>query len=119
MLADESGFAPVCAANGRLVGVVYLESLLECVADDRTVPNVQAIMSTQIPTCTLQSVLVDAVRQMIRCYLRKIPVVGDAGELVGLLTLCEAAAAAARDPAVGDVLERFAMSPSSLARRMR
>jgi CBS domain-containing protein len=118
MLDDESGFVPVCT-DGRLVGVIYLENVLQCVADDRTPPNVGAVMSTQIPTCTQQSVLVDAVRQMIRCYLRKIPVVGDAGELLGLLTLCEASAAAARDPAVGDVLERFAVSASALARRMR
>ncbi len=118
MLRDESGFVPVCD-QGRFLGVVYEEALLHGVADDRTPPNLAKVLSTQIPTCERKSALVDAVRQMIACYLRKIPVVGDAGELVGLLTLSEAAAAGARDPAVEEVLERFAASPSFFARRMR
>jgi len=58
------------------------------------------------------------VRQMIACYLRKIPVVGDAGELVGMLTMSEASAAGVRDPAVAEVIERFAGSPSLFARRL-
>ena len=118
MVKDEAGFVPVCD-GGRLVGVVYIDAVLQCVADDRNVPNVAQVLSTQIPTCRRDSLLVDAVRQMIACYLRKIPVVGDAGELVGLLTLSEAGAAAARDPAVAEVIERFAGSPSLFARRMR
>jgi CBS-domain-containing membrane protein len=118
MLRDEAGFVPVCS-DGKFLGVVFAEAILQSVADDRTPPNVAKVLSTQIPTCARYSVLVDAVRQMIACYLRKIPVVGDAGELVGLLTLSEAGAAAARDPAVAEVLERFAGSPSLFARRMR
>jgi CBS-domain-containing membrane protein len=118
LVRDEAGFVPVCA-DGRFVGVVFAEAVLQSVADDRTVPNLAKVLSTQIPTCMLQSTLVDAVRQMIACYLRKIPVVGDAGELIGLLSLCEAGAAAARDPAVAEVLERFAGSTSLFARRMR
>ena len=56
---------------------------------------------------------------MIACYLRKIPVVGDAGGLEGILTLSEAVAAAERDPAVREVLELLAGSRSLFARRWR
>ena len=118
LLRDDGGFVTVCD-QGRFLGVVYDEAILRSVADDRTPPNLAKVLSTQIPTCEPKSALVDAVRQMIACYLRKIPVVGDAGELIGLLTLSEAAAAGARDPAVEEVLERFAASPSFFARRMR
>jgi CBS domain-containing protein len=118
MLRDESGFVAVCS-NGRFVGAVFIDSMLQGVADDRTPPNIAAMVTTQIPTCAPYSVLVDAVRQMISCYLRKIPVVGDAGELVGMLTMSEAAAAGVRDPAVEEVIERFARSPSLFARRIR
>jgi CBS domain-containing protein len=117
MLREESGYVPVCDGR-RFVGAVFVDAILQCVADDRTPPNLAAVLSSQIPTCGLQSLLVDAVRQMIACYLRKIPVVGDAGELVGMLTLSEAGAAAARDPAVAEVIERFAGSPSLFARRL-
>jgi CBS-domain-containing membrane protein len=117
MIRDDASFVPVCA-DGRFVGAVFIEAVLESVADDRTPPNLAKVLTTQIPTCARHSALVDAVRQMIACYLRKIPVVGDAGELVGLLTLSEAGAAAVRDPAVAEVIERFASSPSLFARRM-
>jgi CBS domain len=118
MRRDEVGYVPVCDC-GRFVGVVYDDAVLASVADDRAPSNLAAIMTTQIPTCMRHSLLVDAVRQMISCYVRRIPVVGDAGELEGLLTLSEAGAAAARDPAVAEVLDRFACSPSLFARRMR
>jgi CBS domain-containing protein len=118
LLADEAGFVPVCE-DGRFVGAVWVDDVIRCVADDRTPPNLAKVVSTQIPTCAPYSALVDAVRQMAACHLRKIPVVGDAGELLGLLTLSEAAAAAMRDPAVAEVLERFAASPSLFARPLR
>ncbi len=118
MLRDDVGFVPVCD-DRHFVGVVFAHSLLECVADERTLPNVAKVISTQIPTCAPYSALVDAVRQMIACYLRRIPVVGDAGELIGLLTLAEACAASMRDPAVAEVIERFAASPSLFARPLR
>jgi CBS-domain-containing membrane protein len=117
MLQDEADYVPVCD-GGRFVGAVFVEAVLQSVADDRTPPNLATVITSQIPTCGLHSLLVDAVRQMIACYLRKIPVVGDAGELVGMLTLSEAGAAAVRDPAVAEVIERFAGSPSLFARRL-
>jgi CBS-domain-containing membrane protein len=115
---DEAGFVPVCD-QGRFVGVVFDDAVIASVADDRAPANLAAILTTQIPTCMRKSALVDAVRQMLSCYVRRIPVVGDAGELEGLLTLSEAGAAAARDPAVAEVLERFSSTPSQFARRMR
>ncbi|MCU1282519.1 MAG: hypothetical protein JWM53_6065 [bacterium] len=117
MLADDTGFVPICL-DGRFVGAIFEDALLQSVADDRTPPNLAELYSTQIPTCAPYSTLVDAVRLMLACYLRKIPVVGDAGELVGLLTLSEAGANAVRDPAVREVLECFAASASLFARRM-
>jgi CBS domain len=118
MLRDDVGYVPVCR-DGRFIGAVFIEAVLQSVADDRTPPNLAQVVSTQIPTCAPYSALVDAVRQAIACYLRRIPVVGDAGELVGLLTLSEAAAAGERDPAVLEVIERFAGSPSLFARSLR
>ena len=118
MLADETGFVPICH-DGRLAGVIFEEDLLRAVAGGQIPPSIGTLISSQFPTCSSQSALVDAVRLMLSCYLRKLPVVGDAGELVGLLTLAEAMAASEMDPTVADLLERFALSPSLYARRMR
>ncbi|MDB4970540.1 MAG: hypothetical protein JWN44_6229 [Myxococcales bacterium] len=119
MLQDESDFMPVCDEDDKLLGVVTVDAVLFSVAGDRKVPNVAAVLTTQIPTCAPYSVLVDAVRTMFACHLRKIPVVGDAGDLLGLLTMSEASAASVRDPAVAEVIECFASSPSLFARPMR
>jgi CBS domain-containing protein len=86
-------------------GVVTVEAILRCVADDRFPPNLGALMSSQIPTCAPGSALVDAVREMMASRFRRIPVVGDHGELTGILSLSAAAGAAGRDPAVRDLLE--------------
>jgi len=119
MLRDESAFVPIADERGKFLGVAYADDILEALAADRIPKDIGAIACTQIPTCTRASTLVDAVRQMISCFVRRIPVVGEAGELIGMLTLSEAGAAAVRDPAVAEVFERFAGSPSLFARRMR
>ena len=103
----------------RFLGVIFIEALLGRVVDDRFPASVRSLVSEQIPTCAPGSALVDAVRQMVATYLRRIPVVGDAGELVGILPLSAAALAANRDPAVRDVHEAAAQSPSTFARRWR
>jgi CBS-domain-containing membrane protein len=118
LIADDAGYVPICR-DGHLVGVVYEEDLLHSVARGQLPGDVSQLVSTLIPTCAMHSTLVDAVRLMLACYLRKLPVVDEAGELHGLLTLAEAAAAADRDPTIADLLERFALSPSLFARRMR
>lgn len=118
MLDGECGFVPVCI-DGRFAGIVPMEAVLASVAGGRKPPSLATVMTTQIPTCAPWSALVDAVRQMIACYLRKIPVVGDAGELVGLLTLSEAAAAAVADPTVAEALDVLSTSPSRFARMWR
>lgn len=117
MLTNEVDWVAICDGR-RFVGAVFVEAILHCVADDRTPPSLAKVLTSQIPTCGPHSLLVDAVRQMIACHLRKIPVIGDAGELLGLLTLSEADAAAVRDPAVAEVIERYAASPSLFARRL-
>jgi CBS domain-containing protein len=114
---DEAGFVPIVSGR-RFVGVVWLDDLLAAVADGRNLPDVRSLVSAQIPTCAPESVLVDAVRQMIACWLRRIPVVGDGGELVGVLALATAAQAGERDPAVRDVLEA-ANTPALFARRWK
>jgi CBS-domain-containing membrane protein len=118
MLRDESGFVCVCD-QACFRGVVYIESVLDSLAADRHPPDVRKLVSEQIPTCMPTSALVDAVQQMVACYLRKIPVIARDGALIGLLSLAEASAAAERDPAVGEVIERLATFPSFFARRWR
>src|SRR6184192_340331 len=89
LLDDEADWLAVLD-GGLFVGVLWSEEILRCVADDRVPSKIGSLISSQIPTCAPQSALVDAVRQMIATWIRRIPVVGDHGELVGILPLAAA-----------------------------
>jgi len=118
MLADDSDFVPV-VDNDRFAGVVYVEALLHCLADGKTPYTIADLISSQIPTCHLSSMLVDAVREMLACYVRRLPVIGDADQLLGLVTLASASRAGERDPAVADALESAACASALFALRWR
>jgi len=100
---------------------VYLDDLLRALGEgaDAAHTPVRTIESRLLPTVTHQTLLADAVRLMIASYLRRVPLLGEGGRLVGFVTLSEAAAMADRDPAVREALEQTALSPSLWARRFR
>jgi CBS domain-containing protein len=116
MFDDESDVVPIVEGN-LFRGVVYIEDLLERVAAG-DLDGLGAIVSVEVPVCSPRSELVDAVRQMVACYLRRIPVVGDDGTLVGMLSMSTAAQASERDPSVRDLIESC-LEPSFFARRWR
>ncbi len=111
----EAGFVSVIDSERRFLGVVPAEALLSCLADNRVPSKVSSLISSQIPTCGPQSLLLDAVRQMLACFLRRIPVVGETGILLGTLSLSAAASAAERDPTIVEAIEA-ALRPSLFAR---
>jgi CBS domain-containing protein len=104
MLCDESDFVPI-VDEGRFVGVVYGESLLRCIAVERTPTMLTNLVSAHVPTCRPSTMLVDAVREMLACHVCRLPVLDDRDRLLGLLTLAASARAGERDPAVGDALD--------------
>jgi CBS domain-containing protein len=117
MQEDDSDIVPV-VDSGRFVGIICVEEVLSVVSAPRAPAQLEALVSSQIPTCTPRSALVDAVRQMVACYLLRIPVVGDDGALLGMLSMAAAAAASERDPSVRDLLESCT-APSFFAHRWR
>jgi CBS domain-containing protein len=116
LLAEEAGWVAVLD-NHRFLGVVWADDVLGCVADDQFPASVESLISAQIPVCNPGCALVDAVRQMVATWIRRLPVVGDDGHLAGVISLSAAALAGNRDPAVRDVLE--AAAPAILSRRWR
>ncbi len=113
-----SGVLPVTDVSGVLLGAVYLDDLLRAVAEQRPA-GARELMSALVPACRPESTLLDALREMLTCYLRRLPVVDGEGRLLGQLPLAEAVAAADRDPAIRDLLSSVAHSPSLWARRWR
>jgi CBS domain-containing protein len=115
---DDRGWVAVLDGR-RFAGVVYAAELLHGLAEQHLPETVRPLVREEISTCTPRTALIDAVREMLESHLRHIPVLGDDGVLLGILPLAAAAQAAGRDPAVRDLLEDAAQSPSLFARAWR
>jgi CBS domain-containing protein len=99
------GAVVVCDEEKRPVGIVTdRDIVLRCVCDgdDCRDTNVGDIMSTSIQTVTLDSGLMDIVKEMRASGVRRMPVVDRDGRAVGLVSF-------------GDVLELLTQELSFLA----
>jgi len=100
------GSYPVCD-GGSLIGMVTDRDLaLRVLAEGRDPDStpVEAVMSTNVSSCTPEDRLDDVLALMGGRQLRRIPVVGTDGRVVGLVTLgkiaetdCEASGEVLRD----------------------
>lgn len=83
------GILPVCAQDGRLMGVVtdrdIITRCLAAGAEPSRVP-VQDIMTTAPETLSPEDKAEDALRQMAQHQIRRIPVVRE-GQVVGMVSL--------------------------------
>jgi hypothetical protein len=115
------GFVPVIdgGPSGRMVGVVFAETLLDRMGAGTLPDGIGPLVTEQIPTCRVDSLAMDAVRQLLACFLLRLPVVDEQDRPLGLFSLAEAAAAQDRDPAIRDLLEGAIGSPSLFARAWR
>jgi CBS-domain-containing membrane protein len=119
MAQGGAGLLPVTDESGRLLGAIDVEQLLEALAHGDTAKSARSLLTVLVPACRPDTTLADAIRQMVTCYVRRLPVVASDGRLLGQLPLAEAVANADRDPALRDLLESLALSPSLWARRWR
>ncbi len=119
MARGGAGLLPVTDESGHLLGAVDVEQLLDVLAEGDTGRSARSLLTVLVPACRPDTTLADAIRQMVTCYVRRLPVVAADGRLLGQLPLAEAVANADRDPALRDLLESLALSPSLWARRWR
>jgi hypothetical protein len=112
------GFIPVVDGD-RMVGVVFAETLLDRLGAGTLPDGIGPLVTDQVPTCRPDSLAMDAVRQLLACFLLRLPVVDDRDRPLGLFSLAEAAAAQDQDPAIRDLLEGAIGSPSLFARAWR
>ena len=103
------------AHDARLSGAVSADAMLAAIARGQLDATARELLSTQVPSCTPEVRVVDALRTMLDTHTRQLPIV-DEGHFIGLLPLSVAAASAERDPAVRDVLESEATRPALFAR---
>ena len=96
MKIEDVGGVPVCGSRDshRLVGFVTDRDLaIQVVAEERdpAITRIQDIMTREPVTCRAGEDLDSALRRMEATQIRRIPVVNDHGELVGIIALADIA----------------------------
>lgn len=78
--------APVLSRDGHLVGVISMEDLIRAlIVYDLDAP-VQQYMSSQLITVKGKDPVVEALKKFVSMNVGRLPVVDDAGKLIGILT---------------------------------
>ena len=79
---------PVVDDHGRLVGILSNRDVLRALAQNGGPGGVRigAIMTQRVRTCTPRTTAAQAAQTMMEHKIGSLPVIGEEGELVGLIT---------------------------------
>ncbi len=118
MWERDCGCVPVCDADGDLVGIVTDRDL--CMAAYlRSAPlreiEIESVMSRVVQTCRPTDGIEDVERRMATAQVRRIPIVGGVGQVIGIVSLSDIVRARARsvpsrlfERLVSDIARTFA-----------
>ena len=89
MKSEDTGVLPVVESQGtrRVVGVITDRDIaIRVVAEGRASATVRDAMSTGVRTCKQDDDLKDVMKLMASEQVRRVPIVDDRGELVGIVS---------------------------------
>jgi CBS domain-containing protein len=115
MRTHDVGALPVVEAGGRLVGIVTDRDLVvKVIAGDQPVDRatVRAAMSTDPATSREDDDVSDALSLMAERQVRRVPVVGADGRLVGIIAQADVATRLQQDRKTGELVEAISEPPS-------
>ena len=90
MCENHIGCIPVCNDNRNVIGIITdRDILLRTVACDKDTKTtmVSDIMTTDVCTCGCEQTVSDAQNKMAKHQIRRIPVVDEKNQMVGILTM--------------------------------
>jgi CBS domain-containing protein len=90
MWQEGCGAVPVVDENGRLVGIVTERDICVAVATRRRLASeiaVDQVMSGSLVSCRLEDPVKDALRLMREAQVRRLPVLGEGGTLIGTVSV--------------------------------
>jgi CBS domain-containing protein len=101
--------------NGKLVGLVTdRDIVVRAVAEgkDVTTTRVEEVMTTDIHTAHPNDRVIDVIRKMGDKQVRRIPVVGENGQLRGIISMADIALETEEDEELADALEEISSGAS-------
>ena len=112
------GFLPVVSdGDGALVGVITdRDAALAAWLHDKPIREipVRAVMSVQVGTCGAEAEIDEAELRMSELQVRRLPVIGDRGQVVGVISLDDVARQAA-GKADAELEEEVALTLGAIA----
>ena len=115
MRTHDVGALPVVEAGGRLVGIVTDRDLVvKVIAGDQPVDSatVRAAMSSDPATSREDDDVRDVLTLMAARQVRRVPVVGAVGRLVGIIAQADVATRLQQDRRTGELVEAISEPPS-------
>jgi CBS domain-containing protein len=101
--------------NGKLVGLITdRDIVIRAVADGRDVRTTRAeeVMTSDIHTARANDRVIDAIRKMGDKQVRRIPVVDDNNNLLGIISMADVALETEEDRELADALEEISSGAS-------
>lgn len=121
MMEDEDvGSVPV-VENGRIVGIVTDRDIVcRILAEGRDTSTATAAdaMSQNIVSVTREDSILDAIRKMGECQVRRLPVVDHNYNLRGIVSMADIALEAERNQELADALERISQPTPYQSRKL-
>lgn len=92
MQQHDCGIVPVIDADEKVVGMITDRDICLALANETTKVSqlkVKKLMTTNIVACSVNDKIEDALRKMRKNQLKRLPVTGKNGELVGILSVTD------------------------------
>jgi CBS domain-containing protein len=110
MKDNDTGIIPVVDDSNKVIGVVTdRDIVVRCIAEGQNASDkrVSDVMSSNVRTVTEGEGLEKVFEMMSREQIRRVPVVGDNGELIGIVAQADLATRTDKEAKVGRTVEEI------------
>jgi len=113
MASEDTGIVPV--VDGRkIVGLVTdRDIVVRCVAEGKTDATINECMTKSVRSVTEDTPVAEVLSMMSNAQIRRVPLVNNNDELVGIVSIGDISTETNQDGKVGNTIEQISQSPAN------